>query len=57
MAPFVLYATGSLHVAKGIYGVLLAVAAFGGIAADWRAEPLTRRLSHRQITAVAIGLQ
>jgi MFS family permease len=29
MAPFVLYATGTLQVAKGVYGVLLAVAALG----------------------------
>lgn len=57
MAPFVLYATGTLHVAKGGYGVLLAVAALGGIAADWRAEPLTRDFTYRQMTAVAIGLQ
>ncbi|WP_329176836.1 MFS transporter [Streptomyces sp. NBC_01477] len=57
MAPFVLYATGTLHVAKGVYGVLLAVAALGGIAAGWRAAPLTRRLNYRQMMAIAIGLQ
>lgn len=57
MAPFVLYATGTLHVAQGVYGVLLAVAALGGIATGWRAAPLTRQLSYRQMMAIAIGLQ
>lgn len=57
IATFVLYATGRLHVAEGGYGLLLAVAAVGGILTGWRAAPLTRRLSYSQMMAVACGLQ
>ncbi len=53
IAPFVLYATDVLHVPNAAYGVLLAMAALGGIVAGWRAAPLTRRLSYRQTMAVA----
>ncbi|MFI0223239.1 MFS transporter [Streptomyces lydicus] len=57
MAPFVLYATGALHVPDVDYGILLAVAALGGIATGWRAAPLTRRLTYRQTMAIATALQ
>ncbi|MFF6955228.1 MFS transporter [Streptomyces sp. NPDC008317] len=57
MATFVLYATSKLHVATAGYGVLLAVAALGGVAAGWRAAPLTRPLSYRQMMAIASVLQ
>lgn len=57
MATFVLYVTGTLHVAEAGYGVLLAVAAVGGVLAGWRAEPLTRKLSYRQMMAAASALQ
>ncbi|MBD0738067.1 MFS transporter [Streptomyces sp. CBMA29] len=57
MATFVLYATSNLHVATAGYGLLLAVAALGGIAAGWRAAPLTRPLSYRQMMAIASALQ
>lgn len=53
MAPFVLYATDELAVPSALYGVLLAMSAVGGVAAGWRAEPLTRRLTYRQTMAVA----
>ncbi|MCC9307348.1 MFS transporter [Kitasatospora sp. RB6PN24] len=52
-ATFVLYATRTLHVADAGYGLLLATAAVGGILAGWRAAPLTRRLSYRQVVAIA----
>jgi Na+/melibiose symporter-like transporter len=51
MATFVLYATKILHVVDAGYGVLLAAAAVGGILSGWRAAPLTRNLSHRQVMA------
>ncbi len=57
MAPFVLYATGTLHVPTAGYGILLAVAALGGISTGWRAAPLTRRLTYRQTMALATALQ
>lgn len=57
MATFVLYATSKLHVADAGYGVLLAVAAIGGIVTGWRAAPLTRHLSYRQMMAIACALQ
>lgn len=57
MATFVLYATSTLHVADAGYGILLAVAAVGGILTGWRAAPLTRRLTYRQMMAIACGLQ
>lgn len=53
MAPFVLYATKVLHVADAGYGVLLAAAAVGGMLSGWRAAPLTRHLSYRQVMAAA----
>ncbi len=53
MATFVLYATKILHVVDAGYGVLLAAAAVGGILSGWRAAPLTRNLSHRQVMAGA----
>ena len=52
MAPFVLYARHVLGVPAAAYGVLLAVPAVGGVAAGWRAEWLTRRLSYRQTMTV-----
>ena len=52
MAPFVLYARHVLGVPAAAYGVLLAVPAVGGVAAGWRAERLTRRLSYRQTMTV-----
>ncbi|MDH6109831.1 MFS family permease [Kitasatospora sp. MAP12-15] len=57
MATFVLYATETLRIADAGYGLLLAVAAFGGIATGWRAAPLTRRLTYRQIMTIACLLQ
>ncbi|WP_405583336.1 MFS transporter [Streptomyces sp. NBC_01190] len=57
MATFVLYATSTLHVADAGYGILLAVAAIGGIVTGWRAAPLTRRLTYRQMMAIACALQ
>lgn len=57
MATFVLYATSVLHVADAGYGLLLAVAAVGGILTGWRAAPLTRRLSYRRMMAIACCLQ
>ncbi|WP_083976866.1 MFS transporter [Kitasatospora azatica] len=52
-ATFVLYATRVLHVAAAGYGLLLATAAVGGMLAGWRAAPLTRNLSYRQVMAIA----
>ncbi len=57
MAPFVLYATGPLHIATSAYGILLAVGALGGVITGWRAATLTRRLSHRQTMTIATLLQ
>jgi MFS family permease len=53
IATFVLYAKGVLRVADAGYGILLAAMAVGGVIAGWRAAPLTRRLSYRQIQATA----
>lgn len=52
-ATFVLYATRVLQVTDAGYGLLLATAAVGGMLAGWRAAPLTRNLSYRQVMAVA----
>ncbi|URN14221.1 MFS transporter [Streptomyces radiopugnans] len=57
MAPFVLYVTGNLHVSDVGYGVLLAVAALGGVVTGWRAAPLTRRFTYRQTMSLATALQ
>ena len=53
IATFVLYAKDVLRVADAGYGILLAAMAVGGVIAGWRAAPLTRRLSYRQIQATA----
>src|SRR6266508_490816 len=53
IATFVLYAKDVLRVADAGYGILLAAMAVGGVIAGWRAAPLTRRLSYRQIQAIA----
>jgi MFS family permease len=56
-ATFVLFARDLLDIGTGMYGVLLATAAIGGVVAGWRAQPWTARLSYRQIQAVAHALQ
>jgi predicted MFS family arabinose efflux permease len=53
IAIFVLYARDVLNVPAAWYGVLLTAAAVGGIVMGWRARPLTRSLSYRQMMAVA----
>lgn len=57
IATFVLYAKDVLGVADAGYGVLLAAMAIGGVLAGWRAAPLTRRLSYRQVLAIAHLIQ
>ncbi|GAA1232973.1 hypothetical protein GCM10009665_24070 [Kitasatospora nipponensis] len=57
MATFVLYATHTLRVATASYGLLLAMAALGGVVTGWRIAPLTRHLSYRQMMAAAAVLQ
>src|SRR5205823_1511395 len=53
IAIFVLYARDVLNVPAAWYGVLLTAAAVGGIVMGWRARPLTRSLSYRQMMAAA----
>jgi hypothetical protein len=53
MAIFVLYTREVLQVPPAAYGALLAVGAVGGVVAGWRARPLTRSLTYRQIMSVA----
>jgi MFS family permease len=53
MAIFVLYAREVLKVPTAAYGLLLAAGAVGGIMMGWRARPLTRFLSYRQMMALA----
>jgi MFS family permease len=57
IATFVLYAKEVLGVADAGYGVLLAAMAIGGVLAGWRAAPITRRLSYRQVQAIAHLIQ
>jgi predicted MFS family arabinose efflux permease len=57
IATFVLYAKEVLGVADAGYGVLLAAMAIGGVLAGWRAVPITRRLSYRQVQAIAHLIQ
>jgi MFS family permease len=57
IATFVLYAKDVLHVADAGYGFLLATMAIGGVVAGWRAAPLMRRLSYRQVQAAALVVQ
>jgi MFS family permease len=57
IATFVLYAKDVLGVADAGYGVLLAAMAIGGVLAGWRAAPITRRLSYRQVLAIAHLIQ
>lgn len=57
MAIFVLYAREVLGVPTAAYGVLLAVAAIGGVLAGWRAKPLTRSLTYRQTMTIACVAQ
>ena len=57
IATFVLYAKDVLRVVDAGYGVLLAAMAVGGVIAGWRAASLTRRLSYRQVQAIAHLIQ
>ncbi|MEU4550056.1 MFS transporter [Nonomuraea dietziae] len=57
LATFVLYATDVLAVPAAAYGGLVAAGAVGGVVAGWKARALTRRLSYRQTTALALAVQ
>ncbi|GAA2352932.1 MFS transporter [Nonomuraea africana] len=57
LATFVLYATDVLAVPAAAYGLLMAAGAIGGVVAGWKARVLTRRLSYRQTTALALAVQ